>query len=105
VVWQVDDTVLNKEISPMLLMPFVENVFKHGIDKMNPRNEVKILLHQKEDEMVYRVTNTLCDEVKTAGGSGLPNLEKRLNLLYGERYVLRAGKENGCYIAELIIPA
>ena len=46
----------------------------------------------------------VAEEKETTSGSGLFNLQKRLELLYGDRYLLHTKLENGWYIAELIFP-
>jgi len=102
--WKIDETLLKKPVPPMLLMPFVENVFKHGIDKLRQDNSVTILLQSDGQWLVYRVSNPICDEVKISTGSGLLNLKKRLELLYPGHHTIQTKKENGQYIAELRIP-
>jgi LytS/YehU family sensor histidine kinase len=102
--WQVEAAMLDKQLPPMLLMPFVENVFKHGVDKLKRDNEVTILLQNKAHKLIYIVTNSLCDEVDSKIGSGLSNLKKRLDLLYAGDYLLETTKQNGCYIAKLMLP-
>jgi sensor histidine kinase YesM len=102
--WQVEAAMLDKQLPPMLLMPFVENVFKHGVDKLKRDNEVTILLQNKAHKLIYIVTNSLCDEVDSKIGSGLSNLKKRLDLLYAGDYLLETAKQNGCYIAKLMLP-
>ncbi len=83
-------------IEPMLLIPFVENAFKHGVGFIKePR--INISLAAEEGELVFTVNNK-CNkdeaELKdTASGIGLANVSRRLNLLYGEAHVLDIRKE------------
>ena len=68
-------------IPPMLLIPFVENVFKHGIDKTKPHNEVSIRLEITQKYLDFEVVNSVIQE-KEGQWRSLENLKKRLELLY-----------------------
>lgn len=79
-------------VAPMLLLPFVENAFKHGISALLP-SQIHITLRQHAGKLELEVRNTLFPE-KTAGqeeasGIGLTNTRRRLDLLYPQRYQLR----------------
>lgn len=102
--WHINTISKNKHIPPMLLIPFIENVFKHGVDKSKNFNGVAITLNEVDGQVLYKVENTVKDGKETTSGSGLFNLQKRLELLYGDRYLLHTKLENGWYIAELIFP-
>ncbi len=99
-------SILNDEIliPPMLLMPFVENVFKHGIDKTKDNNEFEISLKKQDDKLVYIVVNKMCDELKSGSGIGLSNLQKRLTLLYGKNYMLHTKQKGNYFEALMEIP-
>ncbi|TWR30300.1 hypothetical protein FPZ43_05005 [Mucilaginibacter pallidiroseus] len=93
-------------VPPMLLMTFVENVFKHGIDKSSELNKVDIRLDQKNDRLIFSVENTLCanPSTGTTTGFGLANLRKRLVLLYGNNFELYTSNTGNTFIATLNIP-
>lgn len=101
--WNVDEKLLDTNLPPMLLMPFVENVFKHGIDKLKVENRMEVMLREKEGSLFFKVQNSTGD-VTTTRGSGLENLQKRLELLFPGRYTLRTEKQANEYIASLQIP-
>ncbi len=77
--------VKNFSIEPLLLIPFVENSFKHlsHFDK-EKQNEVRIAISRNNGSMQFSVYNTteLNHDAKKQGGIGLDNVKKRLNLLY-----------------------
>ncbi len=93
-------------IPPMLLMTFVENIFKHGIDKSNPQNEVSISLVQEQGYLCFQTQNLLHDKptVTEKTGFGIRNLHKRLTLLYGNNYELKAQPAGRYFNAYLKIP-
>lgn len=79
-------------ITPMLLIPFVENAFKHGISLQNP-SHIRITLQTKGDTLYFDVHNSIHvrhdnDPEKGQSGIGLENVKQRLTLLYPERHDL-----------------
>jgi sensor histidine kinase YesM len=86
------------EIEPMLLIPFVENAFKHGIGMIeDPRIDIE-LKSNEQNELFFCVSNKYNPSVtqikdKTSG-IGLINVTRRLNILYGSQHQLVIKKEN-----------
>lgn len=83
-------------IEPMLLIPFVENAFKHGVGFIQ-RPTIDIVLKAAGGNLVFKVNNK-CNkddnELKDmASGIGLANVRRRLNLLYGDAHTLDIRKE------------
>ena len=93
-------------IPPMLLITFVENIFKHGIDRSAAGNAFGLSLVQQDGFLLFSTENPLpADGPKTSSqGFGLKNLEKRLILLYGDRFELRTTRTASVYQASLKIP-
>jgi len=93
-------------IPPMLLMTFVENIFKHGIDRSAPDNQIHLSLVQKDGTLVFETGNALQDipAGPAKEGFGLKNLEKRLTLLYGTRFELHTARTGSLFHASLKIP-
>ncbi|WP_224746324.1 sensor histidine kinase [Mucilaginibacter glaciei] len=93
-------------IPPMLLMTFVENIFKHGIDKSSTNNKISIRLIQNNGRLSFITENTVpARQVKAPStGFGLVNLRKRLVLLYADDFELNVNHENDSFIACLTIP-
>lgn len=78
-------------IAPMLLIPFIENAFKHGTSAINDPM-IDIELYTSSNMLYFRVANKFnknADEIKDkTSGIGLQNVQRRLNLIYGNRYSL-----------------
>jgi sensor histidine kinase YesM len=103
---EVDEDIANIKIPPMLLIPLVENVFKHGIDKRGKNNYIAIKL-QVSDRLHFRVCNRYRSDAGHNGsgwGIGLNNLSKRLQILYGENFQLASDHSAAVYISNLTIP-
>ncbi len=84
-------------IAPMLLIPFVENAFKHGISFQQP-SFIRINLQLQDRSLLFEVSNSrpprpAKDPEQRAGGIGLNNVKQRLLLLYPQRHELLI-KEN-----------
>ena len=83
---QIDGNVHDLQIAPMLLIPFIENAFKHGISLRQP-SHIKITLQTKDNTLLFDVHNSVhpkseSDPEKDKSGIGLENVKQRLNLLY-----------------------
>ncbi|TDW96304.1 sensor histidine kinase [Dinghuibacter silviterrae] len=93
-------------VPPMLLMTFVENIFKHGIDKTSPLNSVDLVLSGDQNRLRFRTRNKLHRPPGTAPGSGfgIKNLRERLRILFGEDFELDTHVEGLYFVAFLSIP-
>lgn len=109
-----DDTVISisldgdmkeKEIAPVILLPLVENAFKHGI-KPKQKCLVSIKIKVNQNELECSIKNTVFDfkmkEIESHG-VGLNNVKKRLNLVYPDQYEFNAKRENAYYTTNLKI--
>jgi two-component system, LytTR family, sensor kinase len=86
----VEGDVEHKQIEPMLLIPLVENVFKHGISYAE-NSLVTIDLKINENVLELRTENPVVEnyeKLRPKSGFGLANLKKRLDLLYHDKYQL-----------------
>jgi len=95
---------LNHYIEPMLLIPFVENAFKHGTGMID-NAFIDIVLNVKKDELDFIVANQYNplskEEKDKVSGIGLANVKRRLNLLYGQTHSIKINEENGRFIVSL----
>jgi LytS/YehU family sensor histidine kinase len=83
-------------IAPMILLPFVENAFKHGVSALHP-SSIYIGIQQRQHELQIDVRNTLFADKKpsleVSNGIGLVNTRRRLDLLYPDRYTLQIDEQ------------
>lgn len=88
------------EIEPMLLIPFVENAFKHGVGMIDhPAISIELAVRDKVLHFSVRNRyNQASAEVKDKGsGIGLGNVKRRLKLLYGNQHVLQINRNGGWF--------
>lgn len=92
-------------IEPMLLIPFVENAFKHGINIDNPL--IQINLRVNNNYLDFDVQNKFDDETDTnkdsSSGIGLENIKSRLELLYANEHQLKITKQNNLFHIHLTL--
>jgi two-component system LytT family sensor kinase len=88
-------------IPALLLIPFIENAFKHG--QASPSDTwLKWVLNANEKELNFRCANTIGIKNKdTSGGIGLGNVRQRLHLLYPGRHSLAITEEEDWFIVHL----
>ena len=96
--FDVEGPVARWTVAPLLLIPFVENSFKHGINAVGSGGWVQIALTVDETQLRFRVVNSNTAEpaVRQDGlssGIGLENVRKRLAHLYPDRHTLHVTEE------------
>lgn len=106
-VMEIEEPAENFEIEPMLLIPFVENAFKHGLGS---GDDAKLVVRLKIDPLLsllsFRVENEIGpvnNSKDTDSGIGLKNVSRRLELLYADKYVLNTMINDNIFIADLKI--
>ncbi len=94
----------NIKIMPLLFIILLENAFKHGVEKLRKDAYVKVDIRAKAKEVYFSVINNFdTTESSNAGGIGLKNLKRRLELVYPNKHQLLFSAKQNVYIAELTI--
>jgi two-component system LytT family sensor kinase len=93
-------------IEPMLMIPFVENAFKHGVGLVHSP-VIDILVNMTEKQLSFVVRNKITPEGSADkddnSGIGLQNVRRRLELLYPDAHELKTGENEGWFEAHLSI--
>jgi len=89
---QIEENFSPLQIAPMLLIPFVENAFKHGISLQSP-SHIRVTLQTRGTMLYFDVNNSIHlkadgDPEKLQSGIGLPNVRQRLDLFYPGKHEL-----------------
>ncbi len=95
------------KIAPTLLIPFVENAFKHGLD-IQTQSFIHIKLELRANELCFEVKNSKHHLKKTEfekkySGIGLENVKKRLHLIYPNQYNLDIKDDEHIFYVQLKI--
>lgn len=93
----------NLQLPPMLLLPFVENAFKHGT-QIEGVLEVKINLQIDEESLNFKVVNSAQKKTHSKNGIGLQNIQKRLEMLYDKKCFLEIEQRHNIFTVNLKIP-
>ena len=92
------------QVAPMLLIPFVENAFKHG-SLIDGFLTVEITISLNENQFEFSIKNTVLenDENQNTEGIGLENIKIRLSLLYKNNHQLQIENRDNWFIVSLKI--
>ncbi len=109
---EIEEACLDKNIAPMLLIPFVENAFKHGIS-LKKKSWIHIKLTCEEGQVNFLVSNSVqayseedtfaSNPEKNNSGIGIQNVVNRLNLIYPGKHKLQYGMNGEQFDARLSI--
>ena len=97
-------TTQNVYIAPLLLVPFVENCFKHGISDMLDQPWLSLDISLVENEMIMKLMNGKPSGIsrqRTTHGIGINNVRKRLEFLYPDRHELMIIEEEEVFVVNL----
>ena len=91
------------KIAPMIMIPFIENAFKHSVDSSN-ENGIKIFITLEKNKLHFICENLFDkdDTDKDKGhGIGLETVRKRLEYIYKNKYKLSVNSENSVFKVHL----
>jgi len=100
--YKIEGDTKSNFISPLLLITFIENAFKHGISYSHS-SAVHIHIKVFEKTLTLTVKNPVVENNSFAGGLGLKNVKRRLELLYPGRHSLDIRREGDQNIVNLKI--
>jgi len=93
------------KVAPLIFMAFVENAFKYASRGDSSANTINIVLSEEAGKIDFTCDNSYDESEAEAGGIGLNNAARRLELLYKDRYQLEIKKEPGMYHVHLTLMA
>ncbi len=99
--YSVTGDVADQLVEPLLMLPLVENAFKHGVNQLITGAYLEIAVHVTDITLLFKVKNNYsakCPEEKQIHSSiGLSNLQKRLELFYPMNHKLQITKTDNLY--------
>lgn len=96
----------NLYIAPLLLLPFVENCFKHGTSNVLENPWINLTIALKDTTLVMKLINGkgfAKEKEQKRSGIGINNVRQRLNLLYKDKYDLQIREEEEVFVVDLRI--
>jgi len=96
-------TATDKKIEPLLLLPFIENAYKHG--ELSKEKTIDIELNCNDNYLEFNIENNISNKNRkdSVGGIGVKNIERRLELLYDGKASLHTNTSNNIFTAKLLI--
>ena len=95
------------KIAPLIILPFVENAFKHGVSKFPGIALVKIKIAILDKTMIFKILNSknpaLATNENYSKGIGLINVQKRLDLMYPRKHILNIDNDNETFSVNLTL--
>lgn len=88
-----------RQIVPLLLLPLVENVFKHGDFSGNYQNKIAITV--SDATLIFKTENKISRSTEKENGIGLSNATKRLKLHYPDRHLLHYFEKDDVFFFQL----
>lgn len=106
------ESIQGFSVPPLLFINLIENAFKHGIGQGKSEIEIRLLPDKVQKRLIFTCRNTTFEGKETEKnpllkqdtGVGLPNLEKRLEYIYGENCRFKTEVSEGIYTASLDLP-
>jgi LytS/YehU family sensor histidine kinase len=96
------DDISEMYIAPMLLIPFVENSFKHGAI-IDGCLAIMIGVKRNSEMLFFEVENSVLEKTNDSTGIGLENIKKRLEMLYPNAYTLEINRTDKLFKVQLAI--
>jgi LytS/YehU family sensor histidine kinase len=97
------DNIDNVYIAPLLLLPFVENCFKHGTSHVLQNPWINLAIELNDTTLVMKLMNgkAAANKDMGQGGIGIANVRQRLNLLYKDKHDLQITEDEEVFIVDL----
>jgi len=93
------------QIAPLLLLPFLENAFKHGTSKQIDQCWISLNLAMEGDNLLFKLINSVDpysrEDLKNNKGIGLSNVLQRLQLLYKDKYQFDTARLEEVFVVNL----
>ncbi len=97
----------DKEIAPLLMIPFLENSFKHGTSQTLKKPWIKLKIRITENRLFFTLANSKPPQKESPAinkGIGLTNIRKRLGLIYGSAHILLLENNAESYSVQMEVP-
>jgi hypothetical protein len=104
--WNVQGKINDKFISPLLMLPFLENAFKHGLSEQLERPWLSVDISLKSDTVRCKIANSKNEFIvhhTNGNGIGVTNVRKRLALMYPNSHELKMHDEGNFFVVSLLV--
>ena len=100
----IEGDIKDKHIAPLLLLPFLENAFKHGTSEQLEKPWLSMNLTVNQNTLRCKIANSKNEDIAiNENGIGIMNVKKRLALLYPGMYELEINNEGDFFVVSLVL--
>lgn len=102
--WSVEGDVKGKFIAPLLMLPFLENAFKHGASEQIEKPWLGVDISLTQEVLRCKIANSKNEYgAHSSNGIGISNVKKRLQFIYPGNYDLKINDEGSFYVISMLI--
>jgi two-component system sensor histidine kinase AlgZ len=102
--WTVEGDIRNNFISPLLMLPFLENAFKHGASEQIEKPWMGVDISVVNNTLKFKITNSKNEYISNSNkGIGINNVKKRLGFLYPGKHELKINDEGDFFSVSLMV--
>ncbi|MEO5685659.1 MAG: histidine kinase [Chitinophagaceae bacterium] len=102
--WNVEGDIRDNFISPLLMLPFLENAFKHGASEQIEKPWMGVDISAANNILKFKITNSKNEYIpQSHHGIGIGNVKKRLELLHPGKYELKINDEGDFFAVSLMV--
>ena len=102
--WDIEGDIKDKYVAPLLMLPFLENAFKHGTSEQLEKPWLSVDMSVKQDVLRCKIANSKNEFVSLSkNGIGIQNVKKRLEFLYPGKHELKMNDEGNFFVVSLLI--
>lgn len=102
--WNVSGEVQEINIAPLILLPFIENAFKHGMSEQIEKPWLSVDISVKSTILKAKITNSKNENASYRNnGIGIANVRKRLQLIYPDNHTLKLSNESDFFVVSLMV--
>jgi two-component system sensor histidine kinase AlgZ len=102
--WSVEGEIKDKFIAPLLMLPFLENAFKHGTSEQIEKSWLSVDISVMHGTLKCKIANSKNEYVSLrANGIGINNVKKRLEFIYPGKYDLKINDEGDFFVVSMIL--
>ncbi|MDQ6755824.1 MAG: histidine kinase [Bacteroidota bacterium] len=100
----IEGDIKDKYIAPLLLLPFLENAFKHGTSEQLEKPWLSMDISVKQNTLRCKIVNSKNENILTSeNGIGIQNVKKRLQFLYPQKHELKIDTEPDFFVVSLLL--
>ena len=102
--WNVEGDISDKFIAPLLMLPFLENAFKHGASEQIEKSWVSVDISVQENVLRCKISNSKNEYVPySEKGIGISNVKKRLTFIYPGNHKLKLNDEGRYFVVAMVV--